>query len=144
MQFDSCLREAVLVFRGLSSEWAESAASTLVMAMSGVTPAGLTSTHVAAGTVETRTVKESSQIFHRLRGETTCTEHTVAVILSHKLGYRGMLVIKKLIAPTREAHGSAMVDSKTPSSASNRRVVDSLGGWVDELKEIAALTQCKQ
>jgi hypothetical protein len=93
------------VFRGLQSEWAEAAADILVMTMSGVTPAGLTSTHLAPGSVETRTVKESSAIFHRLRGETTCTEHTVAVILSNKLGYRGMLILQRLIQPTRKARG---------------------------------------
>ena len=89
---------------------------------------------------EVRNVKQSSNVFKQLRGQTTSTEHTVAVILSNDLGFACMAALTVWISVTRKIHGTAMVHASTPLEAVHRRIDDAVGGWRTELLEIVKLT----
>ena len=108
MRYCSRILLMVLIHRGFEGAWAEQAADVFSFAMSRATLVGPTTTSLPAALAEARPVKASSGLSHRLRSECSCTEHTVAAILSNQLGSRCMLALSAFVWPTRKRHGEAM------------------------------------
>ena len=109
MRYCSRILLMALICRGFEYAWAEQAADLLSYAMCRAFLVGLTTTSLPSSVAVVRSVKASSDLLHRLRSECSCTEHTVAAILSNQLGVRCMLALSVLVGPTRQRHGEARV-----------------------------------
>ena len=137
---DNALTLMVLLWRGFHSTWPEAAADLWLYWNSMTAPAALNETGAPLSSDVPRTVKESGEIFNRLKGTTCGHEHTVALILSNRLGCRVMVMLSTFIHPTRKRHGEALVAAKTPRGAEAWRIADATGAWEDELWDLVEST----
>ena len=131
----------VLVFKGLHSTWANEAADLFALAMCGTVTSSLTTTTMPAHPAETRSVRESAQIFQQLRSSCMGAEHTAAVIASNQIGYNVMRGLHIWVHVVRKRHGEAMHAAHDPEKAMDWRTADALGAWQDELAQMAAQTE---
>lgn len=143
LQFCTHIMLMVLIYRGFHSTWAEQAADLFLYSMSTQAPAGLVRTRMSESIAERRSVKESGDIFHRLRSDCSGTEHTVATILANSLGSHTMICLSVFIHFVRHRHGLAMQAAKDPSLAMQWRIDDAVGGWQSCLRQVCeATTSC--
>lgn len=128
----------VLLYSGLAKGWFAVSDEFKVFAMRrGASLISATSTELAGGGSDTRSVAASSDVLGRLRAACANTAHVVATILANTMSQRLFAGMNIFVQVVRAAHGKAMVLSKSPEETLKYRVHVALGRWASELVDIA-------
>ena len=128
----------VLTWIGMEKEWLDDDLMSFIAGDRAPVSATVAEVRPEGASAPSRSVKQSGDMMRALRSRCRSTEHTVALILSNKLGKKLMTGLFGFIKKTRLVHGRAMVLAKTPKGCKELRVRSATGGWQDELWELVS------